>query len=77
MKSGIGQKNSGVAQKYDDIIDLPHYHEPSKPYMSMQDRAGQFAPYKSLVGYEQMIEEKAGELYAIDERADEFLEMED
>jgi hypothetical protein len=63
--------------KYDDIINLPHYHNPDKPFMSMSDRSAQFASYKSLVGYERMIEEKADELHAIDERADEFLEMED
>lgn len=61
--------------KYDDIIGLPHYHNPDKPFMSLRDRAAQFAPYKSLVGYEGMIEEKADELHAIDERADEFLEL--
>lgn len=25
-----------------------HYHDPKRPYMSMHDRAAQFAPYKSL-----------------------------
>lgn len=48
--------------KYDDIINLPHYHNPDKPFMSMRDRAGQFAPYKSLVGYEKMIDEKTEEI---------------
>ncbi len=33
---------------YDDIIDLPHYHDPSRPYMSHSDRAAEFAPFKSL-----------------------------
>jgi len=37
--------------EYDDIINLPHYHMPGKPYMSSRDRAGQFAPFKSLDGY--------------------------
>lgn len=48
--------------KYDDIIDLPHFHDPSRPYISMHDRAAQFAPYKSLTGYDEMIALKAGEL---------------
>lgn len=52
--------------KYDDIINLPHFHAPDKPFMSLRDRAGQFAPYKSLVGYEKMIEEKADELLELD-----------
>ncbi|MBR6505800.1 hypothetical protein IKT18_03140 [Candidatus Saccharibacteria bacterium] len=52
--------------KYDDIIDLPHFHDPNKPYMSLRDRAAQFAPYKSLVGYEKMIEEKTDYLMELD-----------
>ena len=54
--------------KYDDIINLPHFHNPNKPFMSLRDRAAQFAPYKSLVGYEKMINEKSDELRAIDEK---------
>lgn len=34
--------------KYADIIDLPHFHDPARPFMSMHDRAAQFAPYKAL-----------------------------
>ena len=37
--------------EYDDIINLPHFHDPKKPYMSAKDRAGQFAPFKSLNDY--------------------------
>ncbi len=48
--------------EYEDIIDLPHFHEPGKPYMTMRDRAAQFAPFKSLVGYEEMIEEETEKL---------------
>lgn len=47
---------------YDDIIDLPHFHDPNKPYMANHDRAAQFAAYKSLVGYEDMIAEKTDEI---------------
>jgi hypothetical protein len=61
--------------KYGDIINLPHFHNPDKPFMSMRDRAAQFAPYKSLVGYEKMIEQKSDELLEIDERADELIEL--
>ncbi|MBR5046372.1 hypothetical protein IKX73_01940 [Candidatus Saccharibacteria bacterium] len=52
--------------EYDDIINLPHFHDPTKPYMSLRDRAAQFASYKSLVGYEKMIEEKTEELLELD-----------
>ena len=37
--------------EYDEIIQLPHFHAPGKPCMSRRDRAGQFAPFKSLDDY--------------------------
>ncbi len=37
------------------ILDLPHFHAPDHPYMSNNDRAAQFASYKALNGYEEMI----------------------
>ena len=54
--------------KYSDIIDLPHFHDPARPYMSIHDRAAQFAPYKSLVGYEEMLATTAEEILATDIR---------
>ena len=42
---------------YDDIINLPAYHEPSRPYMSLYDRAAQFMPYKSLGDAQDEIEQ--------------------
>ena len=42
-------------EKYKDIIDLPHFHDKEKPYMNIEKRAAQFASYKSLRGYEEMI----------------------
>lgn len=33
---------------YEDIIDLPHFHAPGRPFMSMESRAAQFAAYKAL-----------------------------
>ena len=33
---------------YEDIIDLPHFHAPGRPFMSMDARAAQFAAYKAL-----------------------------
>ena len=41
--------------KYEKIINLEHFHANGKKYMSMHDRAGQFAPYKALDGHEDMI----------------------
>lgn len=51
-----------MSTRYDDIIDLPHFQDKSRSQMSLSERAAQFAPYKSLVGYEEMIQEKTEEL---------------
>ena len=47
--------------RYDDIIDLPAYHDPSKPYMPASGRAAQFVPFKSLNGYHEEIDKATGE----------------
>ena len=44
---------------YADIIDLPHWQSPTRPHMSPNDRSAQFASYKSLRGYEDMVHEEA------------------
>ena len=44
---------------YADIIDLPHWQSPARPRMSLYDRSAQFASYKALSGYEDMIQEEA------------------
>ena len=43
--------------KYDDIIDLPHFVSKNRRHMSNHDRAAQFAPFAALSGYAQDIEE--------------------
>lgn len=45
---------------YDDIIGLPH-PEPSArhPRMPIASRAGQFAPFAALTGYEDIIDDTA------------------
>ena len=63
--------------EYKDIINMPHYHDPKRPYMSAHDRAGQFAPFKSLDGYHAEINEAEREamrctLEDIDYIYDEF-----
>lgn len=42
---------------YDDIINLEHFHAPGRPYMPNSERAAQFMPFKSLKGYDEMIDE--------------------
>lgn len=45
--------------KYEDIINLPHYEPIYHPRMSIDKRAGQFAPFAALTGYDEEIEETA------------------
>ncbi|MBQ5812279.1 hypothetical protein IIW29_01745 [Candidatus Saccharibacteria bacterium] len=47
---------------YSDIIDLPHFHAPDRPYMPMSARAGQFMPFKSLADYHEVIDETEAEM---------------
>lgn len=42
---------------YSDIIDLPHHVSPTRPQMSMSDRAAQFSPFAALTGYDAAIKE--------------------
>ncbi len=44
---------------YDDIINLPHHVSSTRPHMSMQDRAAQFAPFAALTGYKNAVREAA------------------
>ena len=53
---------------FEDIVNLPHFHLEGKKYMTARERAGQFAPYKSLAGYEEMIERQAEEILGASER---------
>ena len=46
-------------QKYDDIINMPHYQSKSHPHMSNHDRAAQFCPFAALTGYGAAIRETA------------------
>ena len=44
--------------EFQDILHLPHFHAPDKPYLSPEKRAAQFMPFKSLDVYEDTIEKK-------------------
>jgi hypothetical protein len=44
---------------YSDIISLPHWEPLRHPRMSLYDRSAQFSPYKTLSGYEDMVNESA------------------
>ena len=59
MAKGITGKEPDPREVYADIIDLPHWQSPTRPHMSLYDRAAQFASYKALSGYEDMVAEEA------------------
>ena len=44
---------------YSDIIDLSHHQAEGRKHMSLYDRSAQFSPYAALVGYDEIIKEKA------------------
>lgn len=62
---------------YSDIINLEHHVSSRHAQMSMHSRAGQFAPFAALTGYDEAVEETskkaardyeaAGLLYTPDE----------
>lgn len=49
--------NNESNHQYDDIIDMPHHVSPTRPHMSMVDRAAQFSPFAALTGYDAAIKE--------------------
>ena len=59
MAKGITGKEPNPREVYADIIDLLHWQSPTRPHMSLYDRAAQFASYKALSGYEDMVAEEA------------------
>ena len=50
-------KGGEETDKYDAIIDCPHYVSQRRPHMSMIDRAAQFSPFQALTGYGAAIQE--------------------
>lgn len=70
MSKGITEKEADARTVYADIIDHPHHQSAKHMHMSLYDRAAQFASYKALTGYEDMIEEEA-------RRTDSRIELED
>ncbi len=51
--------NDGIANAYDDILDLPHHTSAAHPPMSAYDRAAQFSPFAALTGHDAAITETA------------------
>ena len=54
--------------KYQAIINLPHYQSATRKRMSNYDRAAQFAPFAALTGHDEAIKETA-------RLTDDYMEM--
>ena len=61
MTKGIRENEPNARTVYADIIDLPHWESPTRPRMSLYNRAAQFAPFAALSGYDDIIQEEARE----------------
>ena len=48
-----------MKEKYDDIINLPHYVSKTRPRMASIKRAAQFSPFAALTGYDAAVKETA------------------
>ena len=59
MAEGIKKNERSGREAYPDIFNLPHWTSPTRPRMSLYDRSAQFASYKALSGYEDMVAEEA------------------
>ena len=59
MTKGITGKEADPEIVYADIFDLPRHVSDHHPPMSLYDRAAQFAAYKTLSGFEDMVNERA------------------
>lgn len=59
---------------YDDIINLPHFHADGRPYMNKRSRAAQFMPFKSLKGFDDMVDNKSVELDSLLLREERLIE---
>lgn len=48
-----------MEDNYDDIIGLEHHVSATRPRMTMDERAAQFAPFAALTGFEEAIDNVA------------------
>ena len=78
MTQGIRDGEPDARILYADIIDLPHYHVPGRPYMDDFGRSAQFSAFNALEGYEEMVDEEArvvGDKIALTEMQKESLKQ--
>lgn len=58
MTKGLKEGEPNGRDVYPDIIDHPHWQSPTRPHMSLYDRAAQFAAFDALAGYSDMVAEE-------------------
>lgn len=49
-----------------NLLELPHFHAPGRPFMSGHDRTAQFMPFKSLTGFDSQIDQKTSALNGVE-----------
>lgn len=58
MTKGLKEGEPNGRDVYPDIIDHPHWQSPTRPHMSLYDRAAQFSAFDALAGYTDMVREE-------------------
>ena len=58
MTKGLKEGEPNGRDLYPSIIDHPHWQSPTRPHMSLYDRAAQFASFDALSGYADMVREE-------------------
>lgn len=61
MTQGLKEGEPNGRDVYPDIIDHPHWQSPTRPHMSLYDRAAQFSAFDALAGYSDMVAEEQRE----------------
>ena len=75
MTRGMTGQEPDPREVYADIIGHPHHVSPTRPRMSLEDRAAQFAPFAALTGYGDMIDEEAREVGAFEALSETEMEI--
>ena len=64
MARGLKDGEPNGRDVYPDIIDHPHWQSPTRPHMSLYDRAAQFSSFDALAGYSDMVQEEQRETHS-------------
>lgn len=46
-------------ERYADMLYLPHHVSPTRPPLSLRERAAQFSPFAALNGYQEALRKTA------------------